>query len=640
MYKKINNILRELSKSDIKELIGTKCSLSRITDISSDTIGIFVGRTDKNYLVKFLNSNAPTIQLSKFLINDISIVKNNQELLNLLEKITNNSNFKPANNNISDDELNNNIKTQKAFIENIFSLSELENDFIEKTILEKLELPIFKQYEAHLGNILHFANLSKINAKIIDKWEHKQNDIQLFISNHNLKNDDDYFNCRYLKKGLKGCRNIGFYFKKSKKKTTKVLIVTEGAKDGFNSFICSNYDVFAYDSKGSIPAELIELINNNIYSKVVILNDKDDIDIYTTFSEKVKNTDKLNYLDWVSLVENFPVLQDVKNADITDILKELFKTNTISVIKQRLFNKIFKEHSISFNIKDIKKRVVAIQSSYKYLLNINDIDKIKELLINVYFLVKQLRDSKNEALTNLYIDMIEFLLKDKTIFTNSTTITINNYIEEAKNNVIKFIDANQKMLISSVAGSGKSTFFKNLAGAGTKILFIVPLKVLMSEFESEKINVIDDTNKDIIEGLIRDSAYAKNSMVMTTDRFILNQIAIKEVIDSNYFDMIIFDEQHLIETAMNFRYSLPATKKILSLITNTKIVYLSATPTKIDCALLKADSLKKTNIEYQIVDDNIITDLNEKLSIMNANDSLLIYVIQLKQLKTLIIIFE
>lgn len=636
--------LSNISNRDILGLLGVKNSASGFY-YKGFKYGIFMAK-DGNLLINSFKEKK-TVKLSNFLIEN-GVAKDPKEL----EKIITNGDFETIDiENIKSDN-SNNEKTFKRFTLSI--IDNYSNEFIEHKLIQKLQLGkhLLEGYKTLLNERIYLINtitatrvlkLVKGKFKVAKYRKILPNPIEILqgknleiaISNHQEHRE---FNIRFKPNGqkwrtLSGGKNAGFYFEQKEFKKS-ILYLCEGGKDGLNTFLAQGQDVYAYDSKNALDSKLKELIESGKYSNYYFLNDRDDLAIYENISKKIDTKNrKLHFLNWSKIDKELPQLKDKPKADISDILEQLLTSGeNIRTLKRGAFNKLIKKSSTNFDTISKNDEAKKYQEWIEYHKSNNNIERIKSLYLHIS--KEFFKDKKHQIYKELYRDTTKYLLEHRTTFAKSSTLIINRYLTEQLESLVASIENNRGLtanLINSPTGSGKSTAIREIAES-RKCLIITPVKNLTYEFESGNIGLLERAkNRDELIADIQGFKAKGKSIVLTTDRLVINYDLILELIKDGYFEHIMFDEQHLIPQAFDFRYTVVKTHKLIREMVkkfDICISYWSGTALNFDDTEynhIEVKSKASMNIKYSIQNDSLNKILNSQLAKIDIDDSILLY---------------
>lgn len=620
-------ISKEILENSVKLLNAKIEKNGKIYDKNGEKIAIFLGKNDGAILVKYVNKNV-THKLENLIknSNDFDINFNANIQIETKEQIEKNNN-----------------SILEIYNKSILNHQKIDNKIIEDLLINRLNI---NDYIDEYLKLLDEKRINIINSNILLKNDINYKSINYDISINNLNQDIEKINIRYKHQELKGWRspkngnNSGFYFENNIKKDT--LIIVEGAKDGINTNIATdnNIDVFSIDSKDLLNNQkLKQLIKDNIYKQIFICLDKDfsynkdfqtkqyelkeDEEIYQNINDKLEvesnNKKSLHVLKWGNNTNNI-------NADMTDIIKYLNK-NDIKLIDY------INKNSYSFKFLENKINIKKIRINFNKYKNNNKYITIEKLKSDYLFLNNIKEDTKKYI--SLIDDMTKFFLYQRTFFQNKEIVEIDKFVTEKKDYILDILKKNKINLLNAPAGSGKSHLIKEIAKKN-KVLIISPLESITKEFINEDIGLVE-TNQ--FETDLNSYITNNKSVVLTTDTYTNNLISMNKILISNYFNFIVFDEQHLVYQAHNFRKKVLECYENINLKTkniniNSNIILLSATPIN-DFSDYKTIEIKrktKTEITYKkTTNKNIEEILANDLEKINNSESILFYIDSLEK---------
>ncbi len=515
------------------------------------------------------------------------------------------------------EKIKNNVDANKI---KVITLEDMLKDILKGYKFSKKEIELLKTYKNQI--IVYLKNLDDFKAKFE----------LLKILPKELELTKEYKSIELLKKyyeqeNIITFNNAPIILNNLIVKKSKTLSIVSNFEDFINLKICTDRtDIYLFS--GNIN-ELKNIVYNGNYSQVLVLQNRIDLafanQILKIFDDK-KILKKFYLIDWNKLDKK---LEEDNVIGVTDLIKNLLKKDDCNVtdLRRELIN-IIKSSTKSLKKKWAIKQAKKLEIEYRQLLEDNAKDYFMHLkLKEVNKLLREFREDKTlrDAILPLQQNLIDKVLEE-TIIKPDLTLTVDNFITEAKDKILDFIEANNKILIVSAPGTGKSTFAKSLGGQN---LIVTPIKALSFEFVDK--NSFLCQNEDDIKRAMK---YKKN-MVMTTDFLYANY----EIVFQTKFDNIIFDEQHLADQSKHFRFKVVNSQLILNkfainetvknfvdeqgrqvkeiTINRSKLIYLTGTPIK-DADDYKTIYIKtnhKIDINFDTTDEDIFTICKTKIAL-------------------------
>lgn len=628
--------MSKLSREDIDNILekinGTRKNNGILRDRNNNKIAIYPGRDDGELLIHYVETKK-TYRLIDIINTDIDINFVAEYKTETEEQIT-----------------QNNKSLIDIYNSSIINYKELDTEIVKNILISRLSVSNFlTDYFTLLKN----KRINIINSSVLLKNDRDTKLINYDLSINNLKQDIKKVNIRYKHEKLKGWRspnsgnNSGFYFKNDIE--TDTLIVVEGAKDAINTTIAvkNSADIFAIDSKDLLNnIKLKQLIKDKIYKEIYICLDKDfyynktelktekALQNYFLTKLDIEREDKsiINILKWGNINLNTTNLK----IDITNIIHFFTKNNH----KFDLLNFI-KNNSETLKRLANKVSIADIETNFNKLEeNNNNNIYYQNLIKSDYNYLNNMKENL-ESKTKLINRISRYLLSQRTFFVNKEVVEIDKYVTEKKDYILEKWKNNKINLLNAAAGSGKSYLIKEIAKE-CRMLIISPLESITKEFIGEDIRLLESKQFNID---LASNKFNNKSITVTTDTYVNNLREIEELItQEDYFDFIVFDEQHLKQQAHNFRHKvIECYNNIINISKNssinTNVIFLSATPVadknSLNTSVIEVKRRFKTNIIYnKVADKNIEKLIIDKLEVELEN--ILIYVDSIKKFDNIV----
>jgi len=327
---------------------------------------------------------------------------------------------------------------------------------------------------------------------------------------------------------------------------------------------------------------LVESIEqyNKIYLEDSLLDAVRYNDTYVSRSKQVFFLTK----EEIGILYNMTDRELLRDTRVSSILKNA--SSLQDYIVQKIVNKIDKQ---------IDKMILE-----------EDVDSIVRLMFKKLFYSK---DISNEAI---------FILQSlQTPPKDSIVLKVDKYLTEATEAILEVFKSANTILLNAPTGVGKSHFsLLELPKHFKDIIIVSPLRMVTDEHTAKSEFI--DFRKDEL-----DFPY----LAMTTD-VLFNYskeypAEMKKRLDR--CELIIFDEQHLIESSKGFRSKVEKAVKLIKS-SNTKLLYLSGTPVYGDNAksVVVKSSILNT-IQYYNNPFSTLNELRESIQSNLSKGSVLFY---------------